>query len=124
MQVRNMQGIFCLPITVNNVHSVTSNAVYKAVVTDKKFYYDSNADRTNVSVRANAIKTLLNGDYNNKNVGGVGTIRYTGGYYYTYVWGYRATVGEHSVLEINPYGGGELNIWSLNNDNYALVRTI
>lgn len=111
-------------VTSGNMHSVTSGAVYKAVITDKKFYYDSNADRTNVSVRANAIKTLLNKDYNNENVGGIGTIRYTGGYYYTYIWGYRATVGEHNVLEINPYGGGLLNIWALNNGNYDLVRSI
>ena len=31
MQVRNTQGIFCLPLTLNNVHSVTSNAVAEAI---------------------------------------------------------------------------------------------
>ena len=33
MQVRNTQGIFCLPFALNNVHSVTSNAVAEALDT-------------------------------------------------------------------------------------------
>ena len=31
MQVRNTQVIFCLPITLNNLHSVTSNAVARKI---------------------------------------------------------------------------------------------
>ena len=108
------------------MHSVTSNAVYNEVITNKKFYFDSNVNKDNVSLRATAIKTLTNMDYSNHNLGGVGTIRYANGYYYTYVWGNVASPTERNVLEINSYGGGTLNIWqyNYNSDSYTLIRTI
>ena len=112
-------------VTSGNMKPVTSNAVYEVAISEKSFYFDSNVDRTNASLRGTAIKSLTDMDYNNYHMGGVGTIRYYGGYYYVYIWGYVVSGTERCALEINPYNL-ELNIWKYNHNTttYELKRTI
>lgn len=94
---------------------------------DKWLYFNANTDRTDTNARKTAIATL----YAEAKVTGipVGTIRYVGGYYYSYIFTGRPT--PYSSTEIsfayeqtvsdNNYA---VNVWLLNNGSWSLVRTI
>jgi hypothetical protein len=62
LQVRNIQGIFCLPLTFYNVHSVTSNAVAQALSDKVKHIYLSSY-RPSGNTVAEKLQTLLNEAY-------------------------------------------------------------
>jgi hypothetical protein len=96
-------------VTVDNMQSVSSNAVAQALTgyatksevnnRAKYGYYDANTDR---GVEANRTNAML---YVTKNLKyEVYTIRYSGGYYYFYLSNPQSS-SEKTILEINPYSG-------------------
>ena len=90
------------------MHSVTSNAVAGAL-SDKLKYgaYDANTDRGTTANRTAAILWCLNNIKAN-----MFTIRYADGYYYLYLVNMGAA--DKTVLEINSYSPGAINIFRVN----------
>ena len=75
----------------------------------KTAYYNANTDRTVVANRYNALLDVMDLYGREANTVIMATIRYSGGYYYTYF--FNPARADDVVLEI---GLPEFNIWNIN----------
>ena len=81
--------------------------------------YSTELDRNSESDRISAM-SVLTVDRGNS---GIGTIRYSGGYYYYYSWNI-TTGSEETIIETNPYNG-TINIFKKDGTNtISRIRTI
>lgn len=89
-----------------------------------KAFYNANTDRTVLSNRTAAIlANVVRADF--EGLKGF-SVRYSGGYYYSYfVINPSKVQGEMVVLEVSPYGNGEISIFTIDGSNtITLKRTI
>ena len=110
-------------VTVDNMQSVSSNAVARDLRGIAYNYYDANTDRSVLQNRINAIKAVIH----NFEYGKFVIIRYQGGYYYSYIIPPKIDNSYYSaILELNPFGSGAINLflWSGADYNITLVKSL
>lgn len=108
----------------NSSDAVTASYPASGLMSIGKAFYNANTDRTVLSNRTAAIlANVVRADFE----GFKGfSVRYSGGYYYSYfVINPSKVQGEMVVLEVSPYGNGEISIFTIDGTNtITLKRTI
>ncbi len=104
--------------------NVTASYPASGLMSIGKAFYNANTDRTVLSNRTAAIlANVVRADFE----GFKGfSVRYSGGYYYSYfVINPSKVQGEMVVLEVSPYGNGEISLFTIDGNNtITLKRTI
>lgn len=105
-------------------NNVTASYPATGLMSIGKAFYNANTDRTVLSNRtaailANVVRTDFEGFKGF-------SVRYSGGYYYSYfVINPSKVQGGMVILEVSPYGNGEISIFTIDGNNtITLKRTI
>lgn len=108
----------------NSSGNVTASYPATGLQSIGKSFYNANTDRTVLANRTAAIlANCARADFE----GFKGfSIRYSGGYYYSYfVINPSKVQGEMVIIEVSPYGNGEISIFTIDgSNNITLKRTI